>query len=343
MNNPDELLEILDRFRQVKILVVGDVMLDRYWWGRASRLSPEAPVPVVALEKVSLVPGGAANVAANAAGFGAEVFLAGVVGADDAARSLRQSLENAGLRPDFLVSSANRPTTTKTRVIVHHQQIARVDDETNAPLAADEEEKLLAQIKDLIPPADLIVLSDYAKGCLTRSLIAAVVAEAARHEKMILADPKSRDFTKYNGATLLTPNLAEAAAAAGLEHSGDEKALAVAAAEKLLATVEIDSLLVTLGEHGMKLFRRGQPRAPVYFPSLARQVFDVTGAGDTVIASLAAALGARADMHSAITLANIAAGLSVEKVGTSIVPLDELRTALQNKFSSLAAAAKRQD
>ena len=208
---------------------------------------------------------------------------------------------------------------------MHNQQIARIDDETAEMLAADEEEKLFSTVAGLIAETDLIVLSDYAKGCLTPTLISAVVAEAGKNGKMVLVDPKGRNFAKYDGASLLTPNLSEALSAAGVENAG-EKAID-AAARKLFAEVRINSLLITLGEHGMKLFRRDND--PIHFPSMARQVFDVTGAGDTVIASLAVALGTKSDYHSAISLANVAAGLSVEKVGTSTISLEELRRALQ--------------
>lgn len=326
MKNPSELSGILERFAQVKILVVGDVMLDRYWWGNASRLSPEAPVPVVALNKVTNIPGGAANVAANVAGLSAKVFLVGIIGADDSGRCLCDVLKASGIAPDFLVASEKRPTTAKTRVLVHNQQIARIDDETRAMLEADEEENLFAVISGLITETDLIVLSDYSKGCLTPTLIRSIMAEAAKSGKQVLVDPKGKNFAKYNGASLLTPNLVEALNAAGLDTSAGEDAIDEAA-RKLLAEIGVESLLITLGEHGMKLFRRDSE--PIHFPSMARQVFDVTGAGDTVIASLAVALGSKADIHSAISLANVAAGLSVEKVGTSTIPLVELRRTLQ--------------
>lgn len=329
MKNSAELLKISDRFGQVKVLVVGDVMLDRYWWGNASRLSPEAPVPVVALRKVSNVPGGAANVAANIAGFGATVLLASVVGADDSANCLCEALTKNGIATDHLLASKNRPTTTKTRVLVHNQQIARVDDETTAPLDQIDEANLTAALKQLISEANLIVLSDYAKGCLTKTLISSVIAEARTQGKMVLVDPKGKDFIRYKGATLLTPNLSEAVNAVGIEHS-DENSIEQAAAA-ILSEVEIDSLLITLGEDGMKLFDR--QNAARHFPSTARQVFDVTGAGDAVIATLAVALAVGADVYSAISLANFVAGLSVEKVGTSIIKLAELRAALENDLS----------
>jgi rfaE bifunctional protein kinase chain/domain len=324
------LLAVLDRISQIKILVVGDVMLDRYWWGNASRLSPEAPVPVVALKEVSNIPGGAANVAANIAGLGATVILTGLIGSDDAGALLRESLLGHNISPDLLISSETRPTTTKTRVLVHNQQIARIDEETDDPLTDQEEEAVLGRVKDVIAEVDAVVLSDYAKGCLTRTLVA-VIAEAKRNGKTVLVDPKSRDLTKYSGATLLTPNLTEALNAAGIENGGEE--MADVAAEKILAETSVESLLITLGEHGMKLFRTGEE--PVHFPSMARQVFDVTGAGDTVVALLAAALGASADIHTAIEFANIGAGLTVEKVGTTIVSIDELRLAIGDHISHM--------
>lgn len=331
MKNPNEFSGILDQFAQVKILVVGDVMLDRYWWGSASRLSPEAPVPVVALSKVSNIAGGAANVAANIAALGAKVYLVGVIGADDSGKCLAETLQSSGIAPDFLVASSARPTTAKTRVLVHNQQIARIDDETIEMLSSSEEEKLFGVVKNLLAEIDLIVLSDYAKGCLTPTLISSIVIEARKTEKMVLVDPKGKNFAKYNGASLLTPNLVEALNAANLENAGEQ--MIEMAAQKLLGENEIDALLITLGEAGMKLFRRGSE--PIHFPSMARQVFDVTGAGDTVIASLAAALAAKWDVHSAISLANIAAGLSVEKVGTSTIPIEELRLALENDYAHL--------
>ncbi len=329
MKNPSELLGILDYFTQTKILIVGDVMLDCYWWGDASRLSPEAPVPVVALNKISYIPGGAANVAANIAALGAEVFLVGAIGIDDSANNLRASLDKSRISPDFLFVSDSRPTTTKTRVLVHNQQIARIDKETNQPLNKGDEEKVSAIVNDLIAKADLIVLSDYAKGCLTATLISSIVAEARIQKKMVLVDPKGKDFKKYNGATLLTPNLAEAINAAHIENK-DAKTIEKAA-EKLLSEIEIEALLITLGEDGMKLFRRDDE--PIHFPSMARQVFDVTGAGDTVIASLAVALGTKTDIYTAVSLANIAAGLVVEKVGTSTITLETLRRSLEHDFS----------
>jgi len=325
MNNI-ELLAILDRVSRTRVLVVGDVMLDRYWWGSASRLSPEAPVPVVALKEISNIPGGAANVAANIAGLGASAILAGLIGSDDAGASLRTSLQKHNISGEFLIVSDTRPTTTKTRVLVHNQQIARIDDETDESITSAEEAALSASIGGMMSKLDAVVLSDYAKGCLTYSLVKTVIDLARAHGKFVIVDPKSRDLSKYSGASLITPNLAEAMNSAGIDNGGEERVNEAAA--KILSETSVESLLITLGEHGMQLFQPGEE--PVQFSSLARQVFDVTGAGDTVVAILAAALGAKADIHSAISLANIAAGIAVEKVGTTIVGIDEIRLAIND-------------
>lgn len=325
MYNTSELLDVLGRIGRARLLVVGDVMLDRYWSGRASRLSPEAPVPVVALDKVLNIPGGAANVAANIAGLGAEVVLAGVTGADESGSCLRNVLAERHIAEGSLIKSNTRQTTTKTRVLVHNQQIARIDDETTTPLSDADEEALCDAIAGAVGNVDAVVLSDYAKGCLTTRVLACAVDAASSAGKPVIVDPKARDLSKYDGATLLTPNLTEALNAAGF--GGQDENLAGEAAALILERVKIDSLLVTLGEHGMKLFRRGEPELHIH--SAARQVFDVTGAGDTVVAVLASALAAGAGLPAAMSLANFAAGLAVEKVGTTVVGAEELSTAIR--------------
>lgn len=327
MSNTQQLLQILDKIAGKKVLAIGDVMLDRYWWGRASRLSPEAPVPVVALEKVSNIPGGAANVAANIAGLGSIVHLAGVTGSDEAGQALRSVLGKIGISDELLLTSESRQTTVKTRVVVHNQQIARIDDETTSRLTEMDEAALCDSVGDVIDSVQAVVVSDYAKGCLTANVLAAVIDAARAKGKPVIVDPKSKDLSRYNGATLLTPNLSEALVAAGIENGTEQQANE--AARMILGQTTIESLLITLGEHGMKLFRRCEPE--VHFPSMARQVFDVTGAGDTVAAVLAAALATGAELGPAISLANLAAGVAVEKVGTSIVGTDELRAAIHDQ------------
>lgn len=328
MKEQKRLSNFLKKCAGVKVLVIGDVMLDRYWWGTASRLSPEAPVPVVALKEISNLAGGAANVAANIAGLGAEPFLFGIVGVDEASRTLSETLQREKVSPKFLISFEDRPTTTKTRIIVDKQHVARVDEEVIHLLDESQEKTLLARIKKQIAEADLIVLSDYGKGCLTRSIIGSIVEAAKKQKKPVLVDPKGVDFTKYNGTTLLTPNQNEAIKASGVDDA-DPRAVELAA-KKLLSEVEIESLIITLGKDGMKLFR--QTGEDAHFSSVARQVFDVTGAGDTVIATLAVALGAGADLKTAIALANVAAGISVEKVGAAIISTEEIDSALQNNY-----------
>ena len=329
MNGTRHLSNILKKCAGVKVLIVGDVMLDRYWWGTASRLSPEAPVPVVALKEISNLAGGAANVAANIAGLGAEPYLFGIVGVDEASRTLGKTLQNEKVSSRFLIAFEDRPTTTKTRIIVDKQHIARVDDEVIHLLDESQEKILFTRIKKQLAKMDLIVLSDYGKGCLTRPVIRSIIGEAKKQKKPILVDPKGVDFTKYNGATLLTPNQNEAIKASGVDDT-DPHAVELAA-KKLLSEVEIESLIITLGKEGMKLFRRNGEI--VHFSSVARAVFDVTGAGDTVIATLAAMLGAGADLKSAVVTANVAAGISVEKVGAAIISNEEINFALQNNYS----------
>jgi rfaE bifunctional protein kinase chain/domain len=324
MPNSEELLAVLDRFARVKVLVVGDVMLDSYWSGTSHRLSPEAPVPVVDLRQSIDIPGGAANVATNIRSAGARVTLAGVIGNDGPGERLCNELERAGLCSEFLIPSESRQTTAKTRVLVQKHQIVRIDDETNDALSEVDENLLLSRVLTVVADTEVIVLSDYAKGCLSAKIISEVTTKARECGKPVIVDPKGRDYSRYRGATMLTPNLSEAMLAANLEHKGDRSICA--AGEKLLNEVDAEYVLITLGEHGMKLFRRNG--APVHVPSMARAVYDVTGAGDTVVAFLAASLGTGADYDSAIQIANLAAGLAVEKVGTAIISLNELKSAI---------------
>lgn len=315
MRNPSELLEILNRFEQVKVLIVGDLMLDRYWFGAVSRISPEAPVPIVRLERVTNAAGGAANVAANVLSLGAEPFLVGAIGDDETGRALHQVLEQNGVSTKHLVALSNRPTTTKTRIVAHQQQVVRIDDENDKPLTEAESEMIWRKANELLPQIDVVVLSDYAKGCLCGEVLSGVIKAAREAGKKILVDPKGKNYARYNGATLLTPNKMEAATASGVEISGENTTIEVG--EELLRELQIEALLITLGEDGMQLSERGKDSQ--YFPAMARQVYDVTGAGDTVIATLAVALGANADLAAAAQIANTAAGMAVEQVGTATV------------------------
>lgn len=315
MSNQGEFFPVINRFEQVKVLVVGDVMLDRYWFGAVSRISPEAPVPIVRLERVTSAAGGAANVAANVLSLGAQPLLVGAIGADENGLTLKRVLEQNRVETKYLVASSNRPTTTKTRVIAHQQQVVRIDDENDKTLSAADAEKICRNASELIPRVDVVLLSDYAKGCLCENVLSNVITAARKAGKKVLVDPKGKNYAKYNGATLLTPNKLEATTAAGVEIGDDD--LTTEIGEKLLRDLQIEALLITLGEDGMRLSERGKKTR--HFPALARQVYDVTGAGDTVIATLAVALGANADLATAAQLANTAAGLAVEQVGTATV------------------------
>lgn len=322
-----EIFSIIEKFSNVKILVVGDVMLDRYCWGTVRRISPEAPVPVVNLERTSLAAGGAANVATNIAGLGAEAFLVGVVGQDEEASLFPKVLQPAKVSSEYLIPVKNRPTTVKTRIVAHNQQIVRLDQENPEDLDVSAENEIFAMIEPLLEEISVIVVSDYAKGVLTETLLARLIKSAKVLNKPVLVDPKGRNYKKYNGATLLTPNKSEAAKACNLEEDGQE--LVERAGKILLENYQIGALLVTQGEKGMTLFRKNQK--PEHLEALARQVYDVTGAGDTVIASLGVAVGAGADLWHASQIANIAAGLVVEEVGTTAVDLDKLREAVGNR------------
>ncbi|WP_421682581.1 bifunctional D-glycero-beta-D-manno-heptose-7-phosphate kinase/D-glycero-beta-D-manno-heptose 1-phosphate adenylyltransferase HldE [Stutzerimonas urumqiensis] len=313
----------MPRFDQAPVLVVGDVMLDRYWHGGTSRISPEAPVPVVRVDQVEDRPGGAANVALNIAALGAPASLAGVTGKDEAAVSLADSLRAAGVAAHFQ-RIADQPTIVKLRVMSRHQQLLRMDFEEPFRTDAD---ALAAQVDALLEGVKVLVLSDYGKGALKNHQ--ALIAAARRKGIPVLADPKGKDFAIYRGATLITPNLAEFEAVVGA--CADESEL-VAKGLRLIEALELEALLVTRGEHGMTLLRPNLPE--LHLPARAREVFDVTGAGDTVISTLAAAIAAGEALPQAVALANLAAGIVVGKLGTACISAPELRRAVQREEGS---------
>lgn len=320
MKTGNEFLKILEKFPEVAVLVVGDIMLDRYWWGSVERISPEAPVPVVRVNKMSLAAGGAANVAANIAGLGAKVSLAAAIGDDADGGVMPEVLSEAGLSAEHLVRIKGRPTTLKTRVIAHNQHVVRIDQEITDNLTPSEEEAVWKKIEEAFKKSDVIVLSDYAKGFLSDNLIMRLITSAEKYHKTIMIDPKGKDYTKYRGASIITPNKKEAADASGLEESDSQ--IVEKAGDKLLSELNLESVLITQGEDGMTLFERGH--SPKHFDSQARHVYDVTGAGDTVIAALAVAVGAGADLRTAAKIANTAAGFAVEEVGTTVIGRKQL-------------------
>jgi rfaE bifunctional protein kinase chain/domain len=314
---------LLERARGRRVLVVGDLMLDVFVWGRVGRISPEAPVPVVEISHETTHLGGAANVAANLKELGAAPVLVGVVGQDAAAARLRDDLAASGIEASLAAGSRERPTTVKTRVIAHHQQIVRTDREAPDDVTGALEADLVARAVAALPGAAAVVVSDYQKGVVTGSLMRALLPRARRRGIPVLVDPKLRHFALYRGVTLVTPNQLEAELATGVRIRDD--ADVAEAGRRILATLRCEAVLVTRGEHGMSLFRPG--RRAVHVPTAAQEVFDVTGAGDSVIGTLALALAAGARIEDAARLANLAAGVVVGKLGTATASPDEVLAA----------------
>lgn len=301
------------------MLVIGDVMLDRYLWGAVTRISPEAPVPIVNIADTTVALGGAANVAANIAGFGSNAILVGVCGEDAEATTLGELLSAARIE-NAMHSFGDRPTTVKSRVVAHSQHVVRFDYEESRPLTDVQSSSIIDAALLLLGRVEVVVVSDYAKGVLTDAVLSEIVVEARKKRVRVLVDPKGKDYLKYRGATILTPNRREAAEAANLEEGHPD--LVTNAGKDLLERCELDALLITEGEKGMTLFDRESE--PIHFDALARDVYDVTGAGDTVIAAMAVSLGAGTSFSDAAEIANIAAGLAVEEVGTAVISKEAL-------------------
>jgi D-beta-D-heptose 7-phosphate kinase/D-beta-D-heptose 1-phosphate adenosyltransferase len=312
---------MLASFEGKHVVVVGDVMLDEYVRGDAVRISPEAPVPVVDLTERQLMPGGAANAAANIVSLGAKATIVGVVGADGPAEQLRTSMKERGISTDALVVTQERPTTHKLRIVARTQQIVRVDVESREKLSAGSEAKLVAQIKESAQSAHALVISDYAKGVVTDAVIKACIEVALARGIPLVVDPKAKDFSKYAGATIITPNVLELEVAAGVSTHNHDEAI-VEAGRGLLATVKGSSILVTRGAAGMTLLSPDQE--PLHLPTVARSVFDVTGAGDTVVGTLTLALAAGVPIANALVLASHAASIAVGRPGTVAVTTAEL-------------------
>ncbi len=305
-------------FTQADVLIIGDVMLDRYWHGPASRISPEAPVPVVQVHESEERPGGAGNVALNIAALGGKGILVGLVGADEAGDRLDQLMKAMGVE-SRLERQNDRPTITKLRVISRHQQLIRVDFEDS--FLGCEDSAVINTFEDCLPNCGAVVISDYGKGTLQQTQRMIKAARAAG--KPVLVDPKGSDFAKYSGATLITPNLAEFEAVVG---SCEDQAEIVRKGLRLITELGLKALLVTRGEYGMTLLRADSD--PLHLPTHAREVFDVTGAGDTVISVMAASLAAGQSLDQAMALSNLAAGIVVGKLGTATVSVPELQRAL---------------
>ncbi len=320
------LLRHLPRFPRCRVLILGDVMLDEYMWGTASRISPEAPVPVVAVRSESVKVGGAGNVATNVAALGGQASLIGLVGNDMAAERLGHELELAGVKSDRLIVDPSRPTTIKSRVVAGSQHVVRFDRESDVPVSQAIRARVVAAVRERLPEVDVLLISDYAKGLVGPGLVRAVLALAARQGRMVAVDPKVQHLPLFQGVTVVAPNHHEAAAATHLPLRSEADLLRVG--RTLLRRLRARALLITRGEKGMSLFEAG--KAVVHIPTVAREVYDVTGAGDTVMGALSLALAAGAAMHEAAIIANYAAGVVVGKRGTATVSRGELEQALRD-------------
>jgi D-beta-D-heptose 7-phosphate kinase/D-beta-D-heptose 1-phosphate adenosyltransferase len=309
------------------VLVVGDIMCDVYLWGNIDRISPEAPVPVFESMRSQQVLGGAANVAANLRALGCEVHLLGAIGCDDTGQCVRHILQQQGIATTWLLDDGTRPTTEKTRLVAHQQQVLRLDQESQAPLSPTLVTRALEHIETLLPQVDGVICSDYHKGVCTSALLRPLFSMAQQVKRPVVVDPKVQDFTLYRGATVLTPNVLEVERASGM-HLNTPDALPHAV-DRLLQQSRAQAILVTRGKDGMSLFH--PPRAPSHIPAQAREVYDVTGAGDTVIAVFSMAFFSGLSLLEAARIANLAAGIVIGKMGTAVVSREELQLALQSR------------
>ncbi|MDI6890201.1 MAG: D-glycero-beta-D-manno-heptose-7-phosphate kinase [Thermodesulfovibrionales bacterium] len=314
--------KILREFRKKRILVIGDLILDRYVWGRVNRISPEAPVPIVEVTKEDFLLGGASNVASNIVALGGHATIAGVTGNDRAGEVLMNLLEERRIQCQGILR-CSRTTTVKTRVIAHNQQVVRFDREDKDRIDGKVFSGLLEYIRELIPDHDAVIISDYKKGVVSSELVRGVLKNSMPANIFVSVDPKIGHFHCYKNVSLITPNLAEASVASGIEIK-DEKSL-INVGRALLRKVSCNAVLITRGEQGMSLFEKDKV---AHIPTVARNVYDVTGAGDTVIAVFTLAYAASASMIDAAVIANHAAGIVVGKVGTAVATPDELRKSL---------------
>ena len=318
------LSEGIDRFASCRILVVGDLVMDEYLWGRVERISPEAPVPVVEVKEESLMLGGAGNVLNNIISLGGNVLLCGVIGNDPMGRELTRKLRELSSPIDGLVVEDGRPTTIKTRIVAHSQQVVRVDREERKPVNDKSIERILATIEGEIPESDAIVVADYGKGVVTKSLMDGIRSLSQNSRIILAVDPTARNVKYYTDVTLITPNNYEAQQMSGIQIDDDQSLMR--AGTHLLEELGCKVVLITQGDRGMTLFENdGQP---THIPTVARKVFDVSGAGDTVIATFPLALAAGLKPGQAATLANLAAGIVVGEVGTATVPAAKLKEVL---------------
>ncbi|OGP84445.1 MAG: hypothetical protein A2Z08_08730 [Deltaproteobacteria bacterium RBG_16_54_11] len=322
--------KLVQRFKKTTVLVVGDIMIDEFIWGTVTRISPEAPVPVVAVARENLLLGGAANVVHNVHSLGGRVLLAGLIGDDRMGEKIKKLLAEQKIDSEGLVVQAGRPTTVKTRVIAHSQQVVRFDRESREPISAQSQEMLLRYLDKSWGQVDGIIVSDYGKGLISPALMEFIMQRKKKEAKLVAVDPKMNNFNLYAGATVVTPNRQEAEAAAGKEIRDEDSLMEVG--RILLERFASQAILITRGEEGMVLFEREGDVIDV--PTVAKEVYDVTGAGDTVISALTLALASGNAFPEAAVVANYAAGIVVGKVGTATVTPEELKKAISERIQS---------
>jgi D-beta-D-heptose 7-phosphate kinase/D-beta-D-heptose 1-phosphate adenosyltransferase len=330
---------VLDRLEGKHVVIIGDVILDEYIWGDVKRISPEAPVPVLEMTSETARFGGAANVAHNVASLSGYADLIGVIGDDSNGTTLVEILQEAGVNTDGICTDSSRPTSTKTRVIArasstsvsNHQQLVRIDRESKLPVDASLQDELLKTVVNRIPQADALIIEDYEKGVMSVELIENILVEARQYDKPIVVDPKVENFWNYKGVTSITPNHKEAGAALNREITDEHTLIEVG--EEILDRLNLEGLLITRGEQGMSLFRRtgdnGRTQVEHICPAHPRDVFDDTGAGDTVVAVFTLALAAHADMFDAARLSNLAGGIVVGEVGCAAATRESLSQAIR--------------
>lgn len=318
----NKIVKVINEFNKRNILILGDIMVDKFVQGTVSRISPEAPVPVVEVKKETSLPGGAGNVANNIAALKAKVFLVGVIGNDSAGENLKQELDKNSIIVDGIFTDIYRPTSVKTRIIAQHQQVVRVDWETKDEISGSIREKMFDYVHKILPQIDAIILSDYGKGVVKPKILKEVISLANKNRIPVTVDPKIEHFLSYRKVTCITPNLQEAVSGMRIHKAQNEKEIHVLG-KNILNRLGCQSVLITRGEKGMTLFEKG--KKPFHIPTRAKEVYDVTGAGDTVISVLTLGLASKLSLRVSAEIANYAAGVVVGKLGTATVSPEELK------------------
>ena len=320
--NKKKLMQIINRLKNTKVMVIGDIMVDKFVWGKVSRISPEAPVPIVEIEKETHTPGGAGNVAVNINALGGNVVLVGAIGNDFVGNKLIEDMKHKGVDTTGVFRDEMRPTILKTRIIAQHQQVVRTDREIKGKIPTTIVNKILYFLEKNITKVKAVVISDYGKGVICSNILKETVKLAHKYGKPVVVDPKIEHFLQYKNVTCITPNLQEATVGMR-EHDVPEGRAFVHLGQRILKKLKCGSVLITQGENGMTLF---EPKDRVtHIPTVAKEVFDVSGAGDTVVAVLTLALATKANILDAAYLANYAAGIVIGKLGTATTTLDEIR------------------